>query len=325
MSRLSEPVHVLGGFWKDEKRTQCALHLLCAITIGIAAALLCYRARTLPMYYPGPGDFNWALDTATALMQGKDPYAFEPSSLKVPYPLPVALFGAPFVALPKPLAAAIFFGASSGLLAYGILRSGEPWRLVVFASFPYIYALMFAQWSPLIAASWFFPALAPLLVLVKPNIALPVALNRLTRRGVAFAGGVLLVSLLIYPSWPWRWLEMTGEYARIVPLLTLPFGPMLAFALVRWRDERARLLAAMSVLPFRGVYDLVALWLVPRSLHQAFLLAMLSWSAPLFDFGIGLQVRPAWSVPLLFLPALAFLLFDAWRERRCRAHSDAQQ
>jgi hypothetical protein len=293
MSQSSAPVYVLSRFWKNEKQLQRALHLLCAITIGIAAALLCYRARTLPMYYPGPGDFNWALDTATALMQGKDPYAFEPSSLKVPYPLPVALFGAPFIALPKPLAAAIFFGASSGLLAYGILRSGEPWRLAVLASFPYIYALLFAQWSPLIAASWFFPALAPLLVLVKPKIALPVALNRLTRRGVAFAGGVLLVSLLIYPSWPWRWLEMTGEYARIVPLLTLPFGPMLAFALVRWRDERARLLAAMSVLPFRGVYDLVALWLVPRSLHQAFLLVMLSWSAPLFDFGIGFQARPA--------------------------------
>jgi hypothetical protein len=252
---------------KDEKRTQCALHLLCAIMIGVAAMLLCYRARTLPMYYPGPGDFNWALDTATALMQGQDPYAFEPSSLKVPYPLLVALFGAPFVALPKPLAAAIFFGASSGLLAYGILRSGEPWRLAVLASFPYIYALLFAQWSPLIAASWFFPVLAPLLVLVKPNIALPVALNRLTWRGVAFAGGVLLVSLLIYPSWPWRWLEMTGEYAQIIPLLTLPFGPALALALVRWRDERARLLAAMSALPFRGVYDLVALWLIPRSLH----------------------------------------------------------
>ncbi|MBO9324257.1 MAG: hypothetical protein J7463_02095 [Roseiflexus sp.] len=325
MSQSSEPVYVLSRFWKNEKQLQRALHLLCAITIGIAAALLCYRARTLPMYYPGPGDFNWALDTATALMQGKDPYAFEPSSLKVPYPLPVALFGAPFIALPKPLAAAIFFGASSGLLAYGILRSGEPWRLAVFASFPYIYALLFAQWSPLIAASWFFPALAPLLVLVKPKIALPVALNRLTRRGVAFAGGVLLVSLLIYPSWPWRWLEMTGEYARIVPILTLPFGPVLTLALVRWRDERAWLLAAMSALPFRGVYDLVALWLVPRSLHQAFLLVMLSWSVPLFDFGIGLQVRPAWSVPLLFLPALVFLLYDAQRERRNRAHSDAQQ
>gem|GEM_PF-3704124 len=31
MNRLSEPLHVLIGFWKDEKRTQCALHLLYAI------------------------------------------------------------------------------------------------------------------------------------------------------------------------------------------------------------------------------------------------------------------------------------------------------
>ena len=325
MSQLPEPLYALGGFWKNEKWTQCYLRLLYAIMIGIAAALLCYRARTLPMYYPGPGDFNWALDTATALMQGKDPYAFEPSSLRIPYPLPVALFGAPLVALPEPLAAAIFFGASSGLLAYGILQSDEPWRLAVFASFPYIYALIFAQWSPLITASWFFPILAPLLVLVKPNIALPVALNRLTWRGVAFAGGVLLASLLIYPSWPWRWLEMTGEYARIVPILVLPFGPALALALIRWQDERARLLIAMSVLPFRGVYDLTALGLIPRSIHQAFLLVMLSWSVPLYDFGIGLQVRPAWSVPILFLPALAFILYDGWRERRGCAYSDAQQ
>ena len=77
MSQSSAPVYVLSRFWKNEKQLQRALHLLCAITIGIAAALLCYRARTLPMYYPGPGDFNWALDTATALMQGRDPYFAE--------------------------------------------------------------------------------------------------------------------------------------------------------------------------------------------------------------------------------------------------------
>lgn len=299
---------------------------LLAVVIGGIAAVLCYRARTLPMYYPGPGDFNWALDTATALLQGRDPYDFEPSSLKVPYPLPVALFGLPFVTLSKPLAAALFFGISSGLLAYGILRTNEPWRLSVFASFPYLYALMFAQWSPLIAAAWFFPMLAPLMVLVKPNIALPVAVNRLTWRGLSIAGGVLIVSLIIYPSWPWRWIEMTRGYDRIIAVLGLPFGPLLALALLRWRDERARLLLAMSVLPFRGVYDLVALWLIPRTSRHAFALTALSWTVPLFDFGIGLQVRPAWSIPVLFLPALAFILYDVWQERRQNnAHSHAQQ
>lgn len=314
--------------WREQaQRYVCRYcRALLAIVIGGITAVLCYRARTLPMYYPGPGDFNWALDTATALLQGRDPYDFEPSSLRVPYPLPVALFGLPFVTLSKPLAAALFFGISSGLLAYGILRTNEPWRLSVFASFPYLYALMFAQWSPLIAAAWFFPALAPLLVLIKPNVALPVAVSRLTWRGVAIAGMVLIASLIIYPSWPVRWRQMTGEYQHLVAILTLPFGPLLALALLRLQDERARLLLAMSVLPFRGVYDLVALWLIPRLSRHAFALTVLSWTVPLFNFGIGFQVRPTWSIPVLFLPALAFILYDVWKERQQNnAHSHAQQ
>ncbi|WP_288087298.1 hypothetical protein [Roseiflexus sp.] len=194
--------------WQTWYSVRWYRQVLLAIMIGSAAAVLCYRFRTLPMYYPGPGDFNWALDTATALLQGRDPYDFEASSLKVPYPLPVALFGLPFVALPKPLAAALFFGGSSGLLAYGILRANEPWRLSIFASFPYIYALMFAQWSPLIAAAWFFPALAPLLALVKPNIALPVALNRLNmdRRnaGRRHASRIVADLPLLAPALAWN-------------------------------------------------------------------------------------------------------------------------
>ncbi len=110
-----------------------------------------------------------------------------------------------------------------------------------------------------------------------------------------------------------------------MPILVLPFGPALALALIRWQDERARLLTTMSMLPFRGVYDLTALWLIPRSLHRGFLLVTLSWSIPLYDFGIGLQVLSAWSVPLLFLPALAFIIYDAWCERQGHAHPDAQQ
>ncbi len=310
--------------WRTWHSVRWYRQVLLAMMIGSAAAVLCYRFRTLPMYFPGPGDFNWALDTATALLQGRDPYDFEPSSLKVPYPLPVALFGLPFVTLPKPLAAALFFGGSSGLLAYGILRAGDVWRLSVFASFPYLYALMFAQWSPLIAAAWFFPLLAPLLVLIKPNIALPVAINRVTWRGIALAGSVLAASLIIYPSWPRRWLEMTGEYQQMIALLTLPFGPLLALALLRWRQERVRLFLAMSVLPFRGVYDLAALWLIPTRSRHVLALTVLSWVVPLFHFGIGLQVRPAWSVPALFLPTLAFILYDGWQARK-NAHSDAQQ
>ena len=241
-------------------------NILTALGIGALATYSCLMARE--RIYPGPGDFNWALNTARALIEGQDPYNFTPSALLVPYPLPVALFGLPFLGLPTPLAGALFFGLSSGLLTYGILRSGQPWRLLIFLTFPYFYALLFAQWSPLVMSTWFFPMLAPLLVLIKPQIALPIAINRFTRSGVLLATVVLLGSLLIIPTWPWRWLSMIGDYESIIPLLMLPFGPLLLIALYYWRDERARLLIGIALLPFRGAYDLVGLYLLPESVQQ---------------------------------------------------------
>lgn len=283
-----------------------------ALVWGVFTGWLCFLIRQ--HIYPGPGDFNWALDTARALLAGRDPYAFEPSALRVPYPLPVALFGLPLSALPGTVAAGIFFGVSSGLLAYGIARSGEPWRLLAFLSLPYVYALCFAQWSPLIVASWFFPILAPLLVLIKPQTALPIAVNRLTRPGLLLAAIVLGVSLVLYPTWPWRWLAMIGDYQRMIPILTLPSGWVLLTLLLYWRDERARLLLGMAILPFRAVYDLLALWLVPRTPSQMVTLVGLSW-LPLFISDQAFVVQPEWSVPLLFVPCLLFVILNARQEQ----------
>lgn len=283
-----------------------------AIVWGLLAGGLCFLI--CQNIFPGAGDFNWALDTARALLAGRDPYAFESSPLLVPYPLPVALFGLPLSGMPDSLAAALFFGISSALLAYGIARSGEPWRLLIFVTPVYFYALTFAQWSPLIVASWFFPVLAPLLSLIKPQVALPIALNRLTRPGLLLAAVVLGISLLLYPTWPWRWLAMTGDYQRLVPILTLPSGWVLLAALLYWRDERARLLLGMAVLPFRASYDLLALWLVPRTPSQMWMLVGLSW-LPLFISDQAFDVKPEWSVPLLFVPCLIFVIINAWREQ----------
>ncbi len=279
------------------------INLGLAIVWGLLTGGLCFLIRQ--HIYTGPGDFNWALDTARALLAGRDPYAFEPSALQVPYPLPVALFGLPLSALPGTVAAGIFFGVSSGLLAYGIARSGEPWRLLAFLSLPYVYALCFAQWSPLIVASWFFPILAPLLVLIKPQTALPIAVNRLTRPGLLLAAIVLGVSLVLYPTWPWRWLAMIGDYERMIPILTLPSGWVLLTLLLYWRDERARLLLGMAILPFRAVYDLLALWLVPRTPSQIVTLVGLSW-LPLFisDQAFVVTTRMVGSAPVRSMPAL---------------------
>ena len=283
--------------------------LAIAAIIGILAGSLCYLARGHPALYPGPGDFNWALNSAQSLLAGQDPYDFEPDAVRIPYPIPVVVFGLPWLWLPPRLAAAVHFGLGAVLLAYGILAKGRPWRLLIFLSFPFVYALLFAQWSPLITATWYFPVLAPTMVLVKPQTALPVALNRLTKTGVLLPGGVLLISLLLYPTWPWRWVAMLGEFESMIPLLApTGIGLLLLLALLRWRSPRARLLLSMSILPFRGAYDLVPLYLVPNTAFGISILVLLSW-IPVFISPFGaMAVKPAWAIAFLFFPALVLTL-----------------
>ena len=286
------------------------LSVAISILIGFTFGIICYHERGL--IFPGPGDFNMALDFADALLKGEDPYNFIPSSIRIGVPLPVAFFGFPFLLIPGRLAAAIFFGISSFLLAFGILLKGKKWQLLIFTTFPFIYALIFAQWSPIITASWFFPLLAPLLVLVKPNIALPIAINRITKPGIILAAIILLISLLVYPTWPLRWLQMTGDYEYIIPLFTLPFGPLLLLSLIFWYDPRARLLLGMSLVPIRGAYDLLPLWLIPQSRKQMLGLVLLSLVVPVLDLGAAFQVKPLWIVPVLYIPALSFIFISQW-------------
>lgn len=287
--------------------------LIGATAIGLVAGALCLviRVRNRDV-----GDFTWALYTAQAVLAGRDPYAFVPDANRIPYPLPVALFGLPLAWLPWGLAAAIFAGVSAAVLAWGILRKDEPWRLIVFASLPYFLALHFTQWSPLIMASWYLPVLAPLLVLIKPHTALPVAVLKLQWRGVLLAATVLGLSLLVDPTWPWRWAAMLGTYQRTIPITALPAGPLLALAAVRWRDPRARLLLLMAILPLRNLYDLSLLWLIPATRRQALALTVASWAMLPF---LGKVSAPAPSsvVQVIYLVALAIVLLP-FATRRAR-------
>ncbi len=289
-----------------------SLQRVIALLFGLVSGVVCFLLR--PAHFP-PGDFNWAIYTAVDMINGVDPYAFTPNPLKIPYPLPVGLFALPVLALPQAAAASVFFGTSSGLLAFGILRSREYWRLLAFISWPYVYALMMVQWSPLITAAWFLPVLAPLMVLVKPHTALPVALARWSTPGLWLAGIVLCLSLLMYPTWPFRWLAMVGDYQRLFPLLVLPAGPLLLLAVFRWREPRARLILAIAVLPLRGAYDLLLLWLVPSTWWESIVLTLLSWIMGLWGLSTLMEIQPKWVVPALLLPALFFVLRAPFYDR----------
>jgi len=220
-------------------------------------------------------------------------------------PLTTALVVILFTPLNAESAAGVFFGLSSALLAFGLTRHGEWWRLLVFLAFPYWAALQAVQWSPLLFAVALYPALLPL-TLVKPHLGLPVALTHLSWKRGAACAAFGLGSLLLDPAWPVRWMSQINTYDGFVPLLTIP-GPLLLLALLRWRAERARLCLLLSAIPQRLFYDQLLIWLIPESAPELMMFVCLGW---LGYFGAFLTGRAAdvWIIITLYLPALLVVL-----------------
>ena len=160
--------------------------------VSLSFALVsAYFSRAAQLYLsksPG-GDFLWAMRAGAELLQGKDPYAHSFGPYSIPYPLPAAFVGLPFSLFDPATGAGLFFGISVGLLTYGLMVHHQT-RLLIFISLPFWFALVWAQWSPLAMAAAFFPLLMPV-VLIKPQIALPVAITYRTRLGTYLCIGVL--------------------------------------------------------------------------------------------------------------------------------------
>ncbi len=283
-----------------------------AIVIGVLSGGLCYYMLTaLPLVTPDgaqpAGDFTWALRDARALLAGQEPYAFTPSIWSIPYPLTAAILALPLVSLPDALAAAVFFGLSSALLAYGVTRDQAWWRLLIFVSFPYWLSLQVAQWSPLLLAVLYWPALAPVLV-AKPNLGIAIGLSiRWRCTTVLGVVGIIVLSLLARPTWPFEWVAMLGPYSGRMPIAILPLGPLLVLALVAWRSAGARFLMLLAVVPQRMFYDQLLLWWLPRSRRQMLGLTLSSWAVyALYAYAPAYWEQ--WMLGGLYLPALLVVL-----------------
>jgi hypothetical protein len=292
--------------------------LAIAIAIGIAAAVLCYVRLLQHGEYAA--DFTLPLFGARWLLAGQNPYT-SPYPVDSPlfYPLPAVLAALPFAPLPPELAGALFFGISSGLLAFGLTR--DSWRpLLLFLSAPFLMALAWAQWPPLIMAAVLVPGLYPLAI-CKPNLGIPLMLTYPSRRGMAVCAGLLLLSLLILPTWPLDWLASLGRNRHAPPLLVLP-GPLLLLALLRWRAPEARLLLLLALAPQRLFFsDQLPLWLIPASARETLALTLVSWLGffawVAIDAGMSASA-PVWVVLSVDVPALALVLLPLrarWRRR----------
>lgn len=260
--------------WDAHTRTR----LIFAIMIGGACSLISLRLSTAVDL--GAGDFAWSLRAARDLLAGRDPYSYPPGPEAIPYPLPAAFVGLPFAWLPDVVAGALFIGVSAGLLVWALLRKDERWRLFLFCSWSFVYSLIFMQWPPLLLVMAFYPVLLPLL-LVKPHIALPLALTtRTTWVGIVLTGIIGLVSLLIYPTWPIVWLGQVQRFQGAVPpIFASPLSILLLLALLRWREKRSWLLLLAACMPQRMVYDQLTLFLIPETRREMLWLTVTSWAS----------------------------------------------
>jgi hypothetical protein len=287
-----------------------------SVSAGIGAATGVFCWLVMRRAHQDAADFRWALHLANQLIAHKNPY----DTPLEQYPLTAGVLAFPFLRMPPEIAAGLFYGLSSALLAFGLTRHGYL-RLLAFLAYPYWAGLLTVQWSCIIAASAFFPFLLPV-TLAKPQIGLPVFLTHATRRGVLLCGALLLLSLALMPKWPLAWFGQTGHYQHFIPLLVFP-GPLLLLALLRYRDRSAILLFLAACTPQRWFFDSLILWIIPRSRREIVWTVFFSWGAGVwrwYHVPHSFTEVGRWAVIFIYLPMLAVVLL---RERNMASASQA--
>ena len=270
--------------------------------IGLATGAFCWFL--MKHFHQDAADFRWALHLANQVRAGQNPY----DTPLEQYPLTAAVFALPFMRLQPEVAAALFWGISSFFLALGLTRHGYT-RLLIFFAYPYWAGILTVQWSPLIAASGFFPLLLPA-TMAKPQIGLPVFLTRLSRTGLIACAVVALASLAVKPNWPLLWFRQMGNYDHFIPILVLP-GALLLLALLHYPDRDAMLLFLSALLPQRWFFDSFILWLIPQSRREIIWTVFFSWGAGIwrwYHVPSSFTQVGRYTVLFFYLPMLAVVL-----------------
>jgi hypothetical protein len=274
-------------------------------------------------------DFSWPWRAARILLEGHNPYDViratgpYPFNVGLFYPLPAAITALPFAPFQPAIAGALFFGISSGLLAFGLTRTRDDLaRLPLFVSAPFCMAGVLAQWAPLMTAAALVPALQ-FLTVCKPNIGLACWTYRPTIRGAIAAAAFAIVTVAIIPSWPFDWREALQAAPRYKgPLFRGISGLVLLLGGIAWKRREGRLFLAMAVVPQLSLfYDQLPLWLVPQTVWRSVLLSLLSWIAwwqwyPSRALTSSVAVAAPWVFWLVYIPALIILLLPVGALRR---------
>jgi len=253
------------------------------IVATLAGAAIVYRFATEPTYY---GDFSLVWFAARSMLHGISPYPLVGPGLtfELDYPLlyPGTAFVAamPLAALPQAAAVTVFMWISTALLVYGM--TADSWhRLPILVSLTFLFNVTAAQWTILMTAAVFMPALC-FFVPVKPQAGVPIVASASAPRAwIALAAGFLIlvaVSVLLLPSWPREWLALVAQRSGHMspPILRLG-GPLIALVLIRWRRREAWLILTMACVPQTwDWYNALPLLTVAATYRAAYLLSIIS-------------------------------------------------
>lgn len=266
-------------------------------------------------------DFDLLYHSARNLTHGVNPYYAVPEHLRYPlfYPLPAVLLAVPFSLLPMVWARPVWDIAIGWFFTYALWTRGR-YALLALVSGAYLYAMRGGQTTPLMVAASLIPILG-FLFTVKPNIGLALWLSRPSSKAVIGGALVLLLTLIVLPSWPLDWVRALQENSsHIRPPVMRPFGWLLLLAAFRWRTPEGRLLVGLALIPQSSLpYELVPLALIPANAVEMVIFAMGSWVAVAarvgFFWGMGITsliplVAAIWPIQLVsvYLPMLWLVL-----------------
>lgn len=274
-----------------------------ALSLLVFISILVLRSHWGPSDSSLNGDFDKPLCAANQLLRGTDPYSCSGQYLgqeSASYPLTTVFFVMPFLPFGE-MAGLVIFAASSALMTFGLTRDGQIWRLLPLLSAPYWDAYWWLQWSPFFIGIALIPGLL-VFSIVKPQLAMPLMLTQSKLRD--WIGIVLFVALtlLIDSTWPLRWFPQTQGYDGYILLLVPFLGSFLLLTWLRPRRRSARLLFFLSLMPQRGLYDSLLVWLIPSTPRQMLVLTASSWLVKIIDS----QFHP---FPMFFLYMVLFFIY----------------
>lgn len=311
--------------------------ILLAALISVLSGVFTWYQHGYLIAHGSPPDSLYLWRAANALVEGGNPWATQALNAAphdtagrlaesrvhlvdpLYYPMPAVLLWVPLARLPYLVSSTLFNSAAAFLFVLAMTRAGL-YRVWACGSVPYIIAMRFGQWSPLIVAAAAYPWLSAFLV-SKPNVGLPVYLARPTRVATIVCTAVLLVPTLFAPWWVGDWFRnVMNDMGRTAPHPT-PItmfggaGVLLLLALLRWRRPEARLIAALACLPQLPYWaDQLPLLLIPngRREMQAMMLVTQVGFLVWIQFGRGPgdvidSIRP-FAIVCTYLPALVLVL-----------------